>query len=174
MSQAGILNNAIIPPFAGVVTLTGNDAIAVGPDGADNIFLLGVNGLTVTNTAPFTLSINSGTSAEATTFDDTPTIIGTPITLALNSAITITAMITGARDDFSASAWGQVTFGARRDGGGTTAVEFPLPFTLGTDSAPTNAGFTADVAGNTIAIQVIGVAAQTWNWTAIINTVTQS
>jgi len=51
LSQSGILNNSIIPPGAGVDALIGNDAIVVGPNGANDIFTVGTGLLNVTGNA---------------------------------------------------------------------------------------------------------------------------
>jgi hypothetical protein len=41
MSQAGVFNNAILPPGIAVETIQGNTGGPVGPNGADNIFIVG-------------------------------------------------------------------------------------------------------------------------------------
>jgi hypothetical protein len=57
MSQAGIYEFTITPPIPGIVsTLTGNDAIVVGPNAAGNINVVGGNNITVTG--------NAGTNTE--------------------------------------------------------------------------------------------------------------
>lgn len=174
MSQGGILSSAIIPPGAGILTLTGNDAAAVGPDGGGNLDLLGAGGLTVTNTAANTLTITNPAGVEYTiqTLDATVTSIRS-IPIAVNSAITVTATVVGARDDFSASLWGEVIFGARRDAGAAVAVQIPINTAIGEDSTGA-ATITADVNGNNLRILVTGVVAQTWNWTATTSIIEQT
>lgn len=174
MSQAGILT----PAGGGgggidIRTITGNDAIAVGPNAAHNINLIGINGATVTNTAANTLSISPGTVATITTLDDIAVAIYS-ITVDPSSSVMISAMVTGAKSDFSASAWGQVVYGARRGAAGAAVgVEFAVNPGFGTDSAPL-AIIAAGVFGNSLEIIVQGQAATTWNWKAVIQTVTQT
>lgn len=59
MSQSGSFNTGTFPPGSAVETLTGNDLIAVGPDGANNIDIFGSGGISVTNTSANTLTISS-------------------------------------------------------------------------------------------------------------------
>ncbi len=58
MSQAGTFSTAVLPPGSGIQTLTGNNAIPIGPDGAQNINILGGDGIEVTG-AGNTLTVSS-------------------------------------------------------------------------------------------------------------------
>lgn len=178
MSQAGILNNAIIPAGSAIDTITGNTGGAVGPDGANNIFLIGANGITVNTdfAPPNTLIIDAqGTKYTLETNDATETPFppfAFEFTVLPNTAVTVTATIVGTRDDFSASAWGTVVFGARRAGGAAVAVQVATP-NQGNDGG---AGVTigARVVGNAIQVTVTGEAATDWLWTATIQTLVQN
>src|SRR6185436_14016907 len=74
MSQAGILNRAVFPPFTVTETLTGNTGGPVGPDGANNINVVG-DGTTITiagNPGTFTLTasvVGTGVLSSLTTDD---------------------------------------------------------------------------------------------------------
>lgn len=167
MSQIISSGGGVIPPGAAVQTLTGNDLIAVGPDGLNNIDLVGVGNLSVTNTAANTLSITdiNDTKYEVTTNDANPTLIHS-IPVAVDQAITVTATFVGARDDFSAALWGELIYGAKRAGGAASGVTaIPTTTAIGQDSTG-GATIGAAVIGNDLVLFVTGVAAQTWNWTA--------
>lgn len=173
MSQAGILT----PPGGGgggidIRTITGNDAVAVGPNLAHNLTLIGADGITVTNTAANTLTI-TGTSITAvlTTNDAVETAIFT-LTVSPNTAVVIKADIVGARDDFSTSVWGTVTYGATRQAGAAIVIGVPQR-NLGREFGVT-AEFDAITVGNDIEITVTGEALTTWNWTATITYTVQS
>lgn len=173
MSQAGILT----PPGGGgggidIRTITGNDAIAVGPNLAHNLNLVGADGITVTNTAANTLTV-TGSSIAATvqTLDATATALYT-LAVGASSSVIVTATIVAAEDDYSEAYWGYVVFGARRAVGAATGVEMSSSLT-GNDAVPLVTAY-GDVSGNNIRIMVIGQLASTWNWKATINYVVQS
>jgi hypothetical protein len=70
MSQAGTFNNGVFPPGTVVQTLTGNAGGPVGPDGADNINIVGSGVITVTgNPGTNTLTI-SDSGPGATTYQE--------------------------------------------------------------------------------------------------------
>lgn len=174
MSQSGILNTSGgSGPGSGVLTITGNDAIAVSPDGGGNITLIGAGNISVTNTAANTLKIIDANTVEyfTTTNDATPDAIIT-IPVASFTVVTVIATVAGAKSDWTLGLWGEVIAGARRAGAGASLIQIPTA-TFGTDST-LGAAITAAVVGNDLVIQVIGVAAQTWNWTATFRVVVQT
>lgn len=74
MSQAGSFLNGVFPPGTVVQTLTGNAGGAVGPDGAQNINVVGTGDITVTgNPGTNTLTISSSGAVA----DSFPTDAGT-------------------------------------------------------------------------------------------------
>jgi hypothetical protein len=175
MSQAGILDLTGGAGGNGILTISGNDLVAVGPDGAQNINLIGINGTIVeASLTPFTLEIDAfGQQYFLQTLDATETpfpAFATEFDLIANSAITVEASIAGARDDYSASCWGSLTFGARRAAGGAVAVGVAVP-NQSTDGVGVVIG--ARVVGNSIEVTVIGEAGTEWNWTATIRTIFQ-
>lgn len=65
MSQSGTFNNGLFPPGTIVQTITGNAGGAVGPDGAQNINLVGSGDITVTGnpgTNTLTISVSGSVS----------------------------------------------------------------------------------------------------------------
>lgn len=176
MSQSGILDGAVFPPpgGGGILTITGDDAVAVGPDFGGNVDLVGAGGISVTgNAGTNTLTITATADVVDTvqTLDATPTPISS-VALGVNNAVVVKATVVGAKDDFSESLWGEVLFGARRVAGGAIAVEFPLP-TFGTNSL-NGVYIDADVNGNFVRIIVRGAAGETWNWSATTKVIVQA
>ena len=59
MSQAGVLNRGVYPPFSVTETITGNSGGPVGPNFFNNIDLLGGNNINIVgDPATFTLTVN--------------------------------------------------------------------------------------------------------------------
>ncbi len=91
MSQAGKLINGFVPPPPGtfVETLTGNSGGAVGPDGSDNINVVG-DGTTIDvtgNPGTNTLTISAiGSSGISTIDGDTGSVTGSTVTFQTNIA----------------------------------------------------------------------------------------
>ena len=77
-------------------------------------------------------------------------------------AASIRAAITGARADHSAALVGDISYGARRSGGG--AIEMSAPIVNIMDDGAASVTIDADVNGNDIRLLVTGEAATTWNW----------
>lgn len=95
------------------------------------------------------------------TTDATPTEIAS-IALATNETKSVTARITGFRDDYSASIVGTILYGARTTGAGAIEISPPIVDLLeDSASAPS---IDADVNSINIRLLVTGVAAQNWNW----------
>ncbi len=153
-----------------VLTLTGNTGGAVGPTGG-NINVLGNGTLQVVGTpGSSTLTIYDTTKDEVqvTTFDDTPTSLFS-IPLAVNSCLTLEALINVAQDDFSAGGYCQIVAAARRISGGAILIGVPSVATANDFSDPISVN--AVVSGNNLVIQVVGIAATTITWKGVINNV---
>ena len=163
-------------PAPEIETLTGNTGGPVGPDGAFNINILGADGV-VTTGNPGTNTITITQSGDAYTIVTVQTIgavTGDLFTLALgaNNAATINALITGTVSTYAAALVGRVTGGARRAGAGAILVGSPIAeFSEDSAGAPT---IDIVVSGNNIIVQVLGVAAETWNWRGQIQYVLQT
>ena len=80
MSQVGKANTAILPPGTVVQTLTGDAGGAVGPDGGNNINLIGGGGITVTGN-PFTNTLTI-TGASSFTWQE---VVAGVVNLAVNN-----------------------------------------------------------------------------------------
>ena len=170
MSQAGRYFEGSGP--ADLETLTGNTGGAVSPDGANNINVVGYepSGITVVgNPGTNTLTIynNQASVATVTTTDATPTALITT-TLTTNSVITIDALVTGAKDDYSSGIGGRITGVARRAGGGAVLIGTPQINYVTEDAG----GLLVVVSGNDIIVQVIGEAATTYNWSGYVQFIT--
>lgn len=101
MSQAGTLNRGIFPPGTVVETLTGNTGGAVGPNGANNINVVG--GLNITtsgNPGTSTLTINATQTPlinNYTNVTTTPYVVtATDYYLSVNTGIAITIQLPNA------------------------------------------------------------------------------
>ena len=152
--------------MANIQTLTGNTGGPVGPT-ANNVNIVGSGFITVTGnpgTSTLTISQSNSNDATATTIGATPVnIISLPV--ADSQMVTITAVINGIQDDFSDCWGGDLIFTVYRPAGGDVTV-------VGGIIANANTTSTADVSGTVnigtemAEINVIGVAAETWNWSA--------
>lgn len=96
MSQSGILNRGTIPPFTAVETLTGNSGGPVGPDGANNINVVGTGVITVvgnpgTNTLTITPSGDIASSFITNPATGTATPAAGVLTFAGAGGVTVTA-----------------------------------------------------------------------------------
>lgn len=142
----------------------------VGPNPVtQNISLNGQNGLQVlADAAPYTLDVFPGTVVPVSTVDDTVTNVGS-VPIGLNQAVVLNAVVVGARADFSASYWGNIIIGARREAGGAILVETINPNEG--DDAPfgvvVQSG--ARTVGNNLVLTVQGEPATDWNWKVSIN-----
>jgi hypothetical protein len=95
------------------------------------------------------------------TTDATPTAIAT-IPLATNETKSVTARITGFRDDYSSSLVGTILYGARTAGAGAIEISPPIVDIL--EDSASLPSIDADVNSINIRLLVVGVAAQNWNW----------
>lgn len=166
MSQAGSFFEGSGP--TDVESLTGNIGGPVGPDGANNINVIGdedsgifVDGTPFNNT--LTISNTNLTRVQVQTTDDTPTTLYS-LTLTPGSVITLDAIVSGLRDDNDSGVGGRVTGVARRSAGSAILVGLPNISFAAEDAG----GFQVIVSGNDILLQVIGEAAQTYNWTGLV------
>lgn len=178
MSQAGSLDNG--GGGGGGIdirTITGNNGVPVPPSAGHNFNLIGINGTTVTSVAApaNTLYVDAaGTQYDLATNNatETPFVVGGGrLTLAPSTAMTVTATVVGARDDFTESAWGEIIIGARRGAAGGAVIIGVPAISQGYN---VGGGFGARVVGNDIQITVTGEAATDWDWTATIITLVQS
>lgn len=103
------------------------------------------------------------------TTDATPTTIST-IAIASDSAVNISAFVSGASADFSDVTGGSVQATVRNDSGTLTIVGTSLPIV----NASTTGTFDITVSGTNALVQVTGLAATTYNWTDRYFTVVQA
>ena len=101
------------------------------------------------------------------TVDDTPTAIAT-FALAASSAINIYANIAAAKSDFSAGGGGFIQGAFRRAGAGPVRIGALNP-NFQEDGAPGDLDITMVEVGNTVQLQVVGLAAQVFDWTAQVS-----
>ncbi len=166
MSQAGIINNAVIPPGAGVQTLTGDTGGAVPPNGANNINLLTGVGLTSTgvigtNTITFTLDgANEGT---ATTIG---AVTADPVTVALGATpatYTFEARIAAFESTTPAGASYQIFGGVRTTGAAAVLIGTP-DIIVNEEAALVTGDADLVVSANNAIFRVTGVVGLTIHW----------
>lgn len=166
-------NISSIGPAGPIVTLTGNDSIAVAPDGAGNIDILGADNsfINIYNSAPNTLTVERLDQVVGTvqTTDDTPTsVVGVIFPVSAGRAVILTYQIIAALDDYSQMYSGTYQVGAYRMAAGATTLQ-----QANIDNF--NEGFLGDpdvnaiLSGNSVQFNVIGVAATTINWKVVLN-----
>jgi len=149
-----------------VETLTGNYGGPISPDGAHNINILGVGGISVTGSGHslYITSASGGNVFTATTVDATPTTLFL-FAVPASAAIVIYTTIVGARADYGAAIAGTINGGARRGAAGSTAFIGVPTVNFDQDSGGgSTLSFTMLISGNDIIVQVTGVAATTYNW----------
>jgi hypothetical protein len=156
------------PPAAGIQTITGNVGGAVGPDGGGNVDFVGAGTVTVTgnpgtNTLTITIN-NSGTANAQTVGAVTVNLIS--LAVADSQMVTITAVINGLRDTFADAYGANVIFTVYRPAGGDVTI-VGAPIINANNTSLVDISGTVDVGTETARINVIGVAAQTWNWTSV-------
>lgn len=170
MSQSGALSAA---GGGGIdlLELTGDTGGVVHPDVNGNINILGGTGVTVAGnpgTNTLTININGISQATVQTTDATPTLLAA-IAIASNQAAEITVNVIAPQSTYATAIGGRLTAVARNAGAGAIIVGAPqgnLMYDSGGSPAVT---FVAS-AGN-VNINVTGVAATTYNWSATIQVI---
>jgi hypothetical protein len=114
MSQSGILNRSITPPVTAIETLTGNSGGPVGPDGANNINVVGAGVITVAgNPGTSTLTITPSGSIASSFITNPATGVATPaagvLTFAGTGGITVTAGVSTVTIDGATISAGTIT-----------------------------------------------------------------
>jgi len=171
MSQAGSISGSGGGGGGPIDTLTGNTGGAVSPL-AGNINIVG-DGLTLTvsgNPATHTLTVTNlaQTQANVTTIDATPTPLYMQV-VSPNTILAFNATITAVDSTNTQGMVATCVTAAYTHGGGVTLVGVP---TIGINQdfgTPVN--INAVVTATDLEIQVIGVAATTIYWSAVITTV---
>lgn len=149
----------------GVETITADSGVATEVSNNINIFG-GAGASTVASGDTVTINVNGGfTAVTATTMDATPTVL-ISIVVADSTMITIEAIINGLYSTFADCIGGNALVTAYRpSGGNVTLVGSPVINTNTTSTADITA--TVDTGTQTVQVLVTGVAAQTWNWKGI-------
>jgi putative hemolysin len=150
--QTLISQNSGVPAFGSITSP--NATITVGYNSGSN---------------SITLDVGGGSDTTVTTNDATPTTLKS-VAVPNNQSITMYADIVAAKADYSAAIGGNVEATARRAGGSLTLVGAPV-VNLNTDSGG-SPDLNIVVSGNNFILQVTGEAATTYNWKALVRTVT--
>ena len=179
MSQFVVFNGPGSSGAGSVLTLTGNNALAVSPTLAGNIDVVGSNLITVNGdpgTNTLTISQQNQFVATVTTVDATVTPLITFTFPNAGGGISANGIVVGVREDGTvgtAGAGGGFNYIARFQAGAGTATLVDASVTPQSQDSPTGApGYQITISGQSVVLNVFGVAAQTWNWAAIINYVT--
>ncbi len=169
MSQIQNFFNGGIGPGGPILTLTGDDGVPVGPNGAGNINILGDN---FQNESRF-LDVTSGVNTldinplidSIPTNDNTPTsFLLARFTVVPSSAIFINANVIGNRDDYTAACGGFVTGVVRREAAGGPVLTGYQPL-VNSDAIGGIATFGIQLDGNDAVVFVRGIIGQDWRWT---------
>jgi hypothetical protein len=168
MSQAGIISGGGGGGGGPIDTLTGNTGGAVSPL-AGNINVVG-DGLTLTvsgNPGTHTLTVIDQTrvTAQVTTVNATPTILYQQV-VALDTILGFNATITAI--DSTSSQGAISTFVAAAYSNGITNTLVGLPIISISQDFGTPVNINAAIVGVNLAIEVVGVAATTIFWSAVI------
>lgn len=150
--QVLISNNAGVPAFGSITSP--NATVTIGYNNGTN---------------SITLDVGGGTDTTVTTTDATPTTLYS-FPVSNNQSITMYADMIASKADYSASIGGNIEATARRAGGSLIMVGAPV-VNLNTDSGG-SPDFNIVVSGNNFILQVTGEAATTYNWKALVRTVT--
>lgn len=97
------------------------------------------------------------------TTDATTTQIAA-LSVAEGEAIIISAMVSGRQSDLSDQIVAHIECGARRAAAGNVTLTGTPTVRILESDANTNVTVTADTTNQTVDINVVGVAAQTWSW----------
>ncbi len=178
MSQFVVFNGTGGGGGGDILTLTGNTGGAVSPDVGGNINVVGSGLITIVGDPGHNILTVSQTSQiinSITTADGLPhTILTLDLAAATAAAITANGIVIGTRYDGgnvgAAASGGGFSYIARLPAGsGATVLVDAILSPEAQDSATGLPGYSIVSAGTTVVVQVVGVAAQTWRWAAIIN-----
>lgn len=170
MSQAGKLND-LTPPPGTTLFLETEDSVQVPPNGSGVIFVVGGSDIiTSGNAGTNTVTINSAlTPYDVTTTDDTPTLIAT-VTVDAGHAKLISCQFLALENVFFSAIGGNSFIVGRNIGLGAVLVGGAG----GHQSIVYDSGgfprITFGTSGSDVQIFVIGVAATTYNWRMLVNT----
>jgi hypothetical protein len=170
MSQSGTYE-AGNPGALDIQFIQGDAGGPVGPNGGGIIFLESENTLLtfidgVPGTNTLTITLQGTDQATVQTVDATPNVLLYDLPLDPNSAVSMVCEVIGAQDTYAQVCSGIVQCSARRVGGGAILVGAPLY--LNTSDNFALADFGIRVSGNNMQLVVLGEAATTINWSAII------
>lgn len=171
MSQFIVFNPTGPSGGGPVLSLTGNDGLAVVPTGGGTINVVG-DGVTLSTSRnganTMLLTIDGESANTVTTNDATPTTIATFSLAVTGEAVTVTATIIGTKADFSAACGGTAFVVARRQTAMAAAPLIVANVSPNEDSTTGNPTFQVVLSGNDVLFQVIGEAATVYNWKALL------
>lgn len=175
MSQITRPYSGAMPPPAGfIATETGNTGGAVGPDGAMNLNVVGDgNFITVTGTPgtnTLTISPVNITYITAQTLDAVPLTVYT-LGITVNEALRLRVSSIAAYSTFADALSEEAEVLAVR-GAGAAVISDTVGERLRTINVTDGAGVNFALSGNSIIIQLTGVAATTINWKLYVDYIT--
>lgn len=97
-----------------------------------------------------------------TTDTTTTEIINIPV--AVGEAVAFQGLLVGVQSDYSDQIVAHIWGGARRASAGNVTLTGTPSVTILESAAGTNATVTADTTNQTVDINVIGIASETWTW----------
>lgn len=170
MSQSGSLGNGT-GSTGPILTLQGDTGGLINPTAGGTINVLGGEGITVTGTPgthTLSIAITGATNATVQTTDATPTLLYA-VPVAANRAAEITVSVIAPQSTYATAIGGRITAVARNAGAGAIVVGAPQGNLIYDASGSPALTFVAS-AGN-VNINVTGVAATTYNWSAVIQVI---
>lgn len=175
MSQITRPYSGAMPPPAGfIATETGNTGGAVGPDGAQNLNVVGDgNFITVTGnpgTNTLTISPVNITYITATTVDAVPLTVYT-LGISVNEALRLRVSSIAAYSTFADAMSEEVEVLAVR-AAGAASISDTIGDKLKTTNVTDAAGVSFALSGNSIIIQLTGVADTNINWKLYVDYIT--
>jgi hypothetical protein len=169
MSQNAMIFSGTVAPD--IETVTGDVGGPVGPDAGFNINLVGDSFITTTGTPgtnTITISLNDADTNIATTIGAvTSNVVSLPLG-AIPNAYTIEAKVAGFEATGPSAAIFNLICGARTTGAAATLIGLQDKY-VAEDAPLAAADANFAQVGNTIVVQVLGVAGLTIHWRVTIN-----
>lgn len=170
MNIDGATGNTLVVDTNVLAIDASNNRVGIGTSAPSTFFhLVGTDGQKFRGIAVgFTGSEDYTLQSSVQTTDDIPTNL-ISVSVAEGEMVTLFVRLGGFQSDFSDAISGSILAGSRRaTGGDVTLIGTPVIDILESDSN-TDVTVTVDTGTQALLIQVVGIAAQTWNWACTYN-----
>jgi hypothetical protein len=176
MSQAGKVINTggVFPPPGPILTLTAENGTVVSPTVGGTINIVGpatqIGAGTTTGTAN-TITINPWIFATANTVDGVTVVPLYTLAIAVNTAVTVNALVNVKSSTFARAGAGAVRVGVLNNGGVLSIIGV-VNSSLLVEPNGNLAQLNAAISGSNLVITVVGEAGVNYTWNALIYYVT--